>query len=138
VPTSPPTVGASVSLATGDTAQYGTVLTDGSGMTLYVFFEDTEGQSMCYDACADNWPPLVTDGQPIVEDGVDQGLVDTLQRDDGAMQVTYDGQPLYLHAGDSEPGDVGGFGNGNAWYPVAPDGTPIQMADTNGDAASEY
>ena len=130
--------GTTVTVATGDTEQYGTVLTDGGGMTLYVFFEDTEGQSMCYDACADNWPPLLADGDPVAGGDADQALVGTMQRDDGAMHVTYNGQPLYLHSGDGGPGDVQGFGTGNVWYPVAPDGTPIDVAGSGGDAGSEY
>ena len=130
--------GTTVTVATGDTEQYATVLTDGGGMTLYVFFEDTEGQSMCYDACADNWPPLLADGDPVAGGDADQALVGTMQRDDGPVQVTYNGHPLYLHGGDGEPGDVRGFGNGNVWYPVAPDGTPIEVAGSGGDAGSEY
>lgn len=122
-------------VATGDADPYGTVLTDADGMTLYVFFEDTEGQSMCYDACADNWPPLLTAGDPAVDGDADEGLLGTLQRDDGAMQVTYDGQPLYRFTGDNAPGDVLGFGSGNVWYPVAPDGAPIDVAGSRSEAA---
>jgi predicted lipoprotein with Yx(FWY)xxD motif len=115
-------------VTTGEVAQHGTVLTDGTGMTLYVFFEDAGGTSTCYDACADNWPPLVTEGQPAAQGGADQALLGTTERDDGTMQVTYDGQPLYLYSGDSQPGDANGFGQGKVWYPVAPDGAPMDVA----------
>lgn len=115
-------------MTTGEVAQHGTVLTDGTGLTLYVFFEDSEGMSTCYDACADNWPPLITEGAPTAEGGADQVLLSTTERDDGSMQVTYDGQPLYLYSGDSQPGDANGFGQGNVWYPVSPDGAPMDVA----------
>jgi predicted lipoprotein with Yx(FWY)xxD motif len=116
------------SVTTGEVDQHGTVLTDGTGMTLYVFFEDADGRSACYDACADNWPPLLTEGEPIAEGTANQGLVGTTERDDGTMQVTYDGQPLYYYSGDSEPGEANGFGSGNVWYPVTPDGAPMDVA----------
>jgi predicted lipoprotein with Yx(FWY)xxD motif len=113
---------AGTTVTTGTAEPYGTVLTDGTGMTLYVFFEDSGGRSMCYDACAENWPPLLTTAEPVGSGGAEGGLLGTLERDDGTLQVTYDGQPLYRYTADSEPGDVRGFGSGNLWYPVTPDG----------------
>ena len=134
----PATAGAPATVTTGKAAPYGRVLTDGTGMTLYVFFEDVEGQSRCYDACAENWPPLLTEGDPAGERGAKGRLLGTLERDDGAVQVTYDGQPLYLYAGDSEPGDVRGFGSGNVWYPVTPAGAPIDATGGSEPAGGEY
>jgi predicted lipoprotein with Yx(FWY)xxD motif len=136
--TSQATGGGPATVTTGEAAPYGAVLTDGTGMTLYVFFEDGEGQSMCYDACAENWPPLLTDGDPAAEGDANGRLLGTLRRDDGTTQVTYDGQPLYLYAGDSEPGDVRGFGSGNVWYPVTPDGAPIDATGGSEPAGGEY
>jgi predicted lipoprotein with Yx(FWY)xxD motif len=123
-----PPAASGTAVTTGEVAQHGTVLTDGTGMTLYVFFEDAGGTSTCYDACAENWPPLTTEGQPAGEGSVNQALLGTTERDDGSLQVTYDGQPLYLYTGDSQPGDANGFGQGNVWYPVAPDGAPMDVA----------
>jgi predicted lipoprotein with Yx(FWY)xxD motif len=125
--TAPAPTGTAVT--TGEVDQHGTLLTDSAGLTLYVFFEDSEGTSTCYDACADNWPPLLTEGEPVAEGGAIQALLGTTERDDGTTQVTYDGQPLYLYAGDSQPGDANGFGQGNVWYPVTPDGAPMDVAD---------
>ena len=120
--------GTGTPVTTGEVAQHGTLLTDGTGMTLYVFFEDSEGVSTCYDACADNWPPLLTEGTPPAQGGASEALLSTTERDDGSMQVTYDGQPLYLYSGDSQPGDANGFGQGNVWYPVTPEGAPMDVA----------
>jgi predicted lipoprotein with Yx(FWY)xxD motif len=43
---------------TGDSAK-GNVLTNDSGMTLYVFDKDSAGKSACNGPCAGNWPPLM-------------------------------------------------------------------------------
>jgi predicted lipoprotein with Yx(FWY)xxD motif len=126
------------SVTTGDVDQHGTVLTDGTGRTLYVFFEDSAGESACYDACADNWPPLVTESEPVAEGTADQGLLGTTERDDGTTQVTYDDQPLYLYSGDSEPGQANGFGSGNVWYPVTPGGAPMDVADQSEATADGF
>ena len=104
----------------------GTILTDSEGNTLYVFLSDAGGESTCYDECADNWPALLAEGEVEARDGVDASLVGTTERTDGALQVTYDGQPLYYFAGDAAPGDTNGQGVGEVWYVVSPEGAPIQ------------
>ncbi len=107
-------------------AALGTFLTDAEGMTLYVFLNDAPGQSNCYDTCAQNWPPLLTDGAPTAGEGVDAALLGTAERSDGAMQVTYNGWPLYYFAADAAPGDVKGQGVKDVWYVIAPDGGIIR------------
>jgi predicted lipoprotein with Yx(FWY)xxD motif len=104
----------------------GTILTDSDGNTLYVFFADTDGDSTCYDDCAENWPALRARGELEAGDGVDASLLGTTERTDGVLQVTYAGQPLYFFAGDQQPGDTNGQGVGDVWFVVAPDGTPVQ------------
>lgn len=116
-------------------------LVDGEGMSLYVFLPDAEHEegSACYDDCAEAWPPLITDEGTDASDGVDADLLGTIEREDGALQVTYDGWPLYYFVQDEEPGDVAGQGVGENWYLMAPDGTVIG-ADLEGegdDAADE-
>lgn len=123
-----PAAAGAATVATGETTDHGAVLTDADGMTLYAFLEDEQGDSTCYDACADAWPPLLTDGDPAAEGDADASLLGTVERQDGGVQVTYDGQPLYLYTGDSASGDVNGFGSGDVWYPVAPDGAVIDAA----------
>jgi predicted lipoprotein with Yx(FWY)xxD motif len=83
------------------------------GYSLYVF--DTDYGSLgstCYDSCAGVWQPL------LVEDGGASGIpgLGTIVRDDGSVQATYDGKPLYFYAGDSSPGDTNGQGENGAWW----------------------
>jgi predicted lipoprotein with Yx(FWY)xxD motif len=119
------TAAADATVATASSDR-GTILVDADGMTLYIFDPDAQGPSTCFDGCAASWPPLIAD-QPVAGDGVDGGLLGTAEReDDGAMQVTYDGWPLYRWAGDDQPGDTTGQGVQDVWWVIAPDGTPIR------------
>ncbi|MCO6383965.1 hypothetical protein [Oceanicola sp. 502str15] len=104
--------GAPVQEATLDGAAY---LTDANGMTLYTFDKDASGPSVCYDACADSWPPLVVDAGMALPEGYALS-----ERKDGAVQVTWNGEPLYFWAGDSEPGDMTGDGVGGVWHVARP------------------
>ena len=43
-------------------------------------------------------------------------LLGTLTRDDGTVQVTYKGWPLYHLSGDTTPGDTNGQGMEGVWF----------------------
>lgn len=115
--------GATVAVETMD---IGEALVDGQGMTLYVFEPDEQGESTCYDDCADNWPPLTTDGDPEAGEGTDAALLGTTERTDGTTQVTYDGWPLYHFGGDAASGDTNGQGINDVWWMVGPEGEPLR------------
>jgi predicted lipoprotein with Yx(FWY)xxD motif len=105
--------------------QKGTILVDGKGRTLYLFRKDTKDKSHCSDACAADWPPLLTTGRAKVSGVVRKSLLGTTKRSDGKTQVTYGGHPLYLYVGDVKAGDVNGqgvFAFGARWYAVTPSG----------------
>ena len=122
-PVSPAAPGVTVATTESD---LGTILTDAEGRTLYVFLNDTEGESTCYDDCAQSWPALETEGDAQAEEGVDASLLGTSERQDGALQVTYNGMPLYYFANDSGPGQTNGQGVGDVWYVVSPEGEPVR------------
>lgn len=107
-------------VTTIDHGEYGEILADGEGMVLYLFTEDEGSTSVCYDSCAENWPPLTVDGEPTLAAGV-PGELGTTQRDDGSMQVTYNGMSLYYFAGDEGPGDANGQGIGDVWFVLQPE-----------------
>lgn len=107
-----------------DTVEGRQVLVDQEGRSLYVFTEDAENMSNCYDDCAAKWPPLW--GKAEAGDGVEAGDLGTLTRKDGKIQVTYFGKPLYYYAADTTPGQATGEGVGGVWWLVDAQGKPVQ------------
>lgn len=113
---------ATVAVAESD---LGSILVDAEGNTLYMFVPDQEaGEPTCYDDCAAAWPALEADGDPAAGEGIDAALLGTVERTDGAMQVTYNDLPLYLFSGDETAGDTNGQGLNDVWWVVSPSGEP--------------
>lgn len=104
----------------------GPIVVNADGMSVYMFDKDTQnsGTSVCEGECLTNWPAVtVTDDSPEVE-GV-TGTVDTITRTDGSLQVTLNGWPLYLYAGDLAAGDVTGQAVGGIWWVISPAGEKV-------------
>jgi predicted lipoprotein with Yx(FWY)xxD motif len=125
VDTSSPSASAATTGATVEAkpvGSIGTVLVAGSnGMTVYNFTKDTKdsGKSACGTGCIDKWPALTVaaGAQPTAGTGI-SGTLATITRDDGTLQVTYNGLPLYFFANDKAPGDANGvYAN---WVAVKP------------------
>ena len=116
-----PAAGATVNAeAVGDA---GTILVDGAtGMTLYIFTKDTKdsGKSVCTGECLVTWPALtVAAGEtPTGGDGVTGTLGTITREDDGTLQVTYNGLPLYFFENDKAAGDLNGVYEN--WMTVTP------------------
>ena len=91
------------------------VLTNGAGMTLYTFDNDSGGKSMCNGPCAGNWPPLLA-----AADAKASGDWSVVTRDDGGKQWAYKGKPLYTWSKDAKPGDKTGDGFKNVWHVAKP------------------
>jgi predicted lipoprotein with Yx(FWY)xxD motif len=114
----------------------GGFLVDAQGHSLYLFDKDEGGESYCNGACAAVWPPFETSTTPHAGSGVDGAALGTIKRDDGDMQVTYHGHPLYYYAADaSTPGktkgeDINQFGAG--WYLVNAGGNSIEPKPNSG------
>lgn len=84
----------------------------------------------CYDKCADDWPLFLTQGAPApaAKEQANADLLGTIERKNGATQVSYNGWPLYYYGKDDEPGDTQGQqaqSHGGVWYLVSPDGTVV-------------
>jgi len=84
----------------------------GNGMTVYTFTKDTAGSgtSACTGGCLTKWPAVTVAAgtAPTAGDGV-SGMLATITRpDDGTLQVTYNGLPLYFYQSDKAPGDTNG------------------------------
>jgi predicted lipoprotein with Yx(FWY)xxD motif len=112
--------------------KHGRFLADGHGHTLYLFEKDESGESYCTGACAAVWPPFETSSMPHGSAGIDGAALGTLKRQDGDLQVTYRGHPLYFYAADaSTPGRVKGEGIeqfGAEWYVVGANGKPVESS----------
>jgi predicted lipoprotein with Yx(FWY)xxD motif len=111
------------------TTSLGEVLTDGAGMTLYLFTPDKGGTPTCSGTCAGAWPPFLVDGDAAdvaLPDGVDPAWVSTIAHPDGGTQLMIGDWPLYYFAGDSAPGDVNGQGSGDQWFVVGADGKAVK------------
>jgi predicted lipoprotein with Yx(FWY)xxD motif len=109
-------------------SRLGRILVDSKGITLYDFPPDRGKISVCYGACAALWPPLVTHGKPAAGHGVRQSLLGTTKRNDGKLQVTYRGHPLYYFVSDRKPGQTSGQGLnqfGGPWWVLSPAGKEI-------------
>ena len=105
-------------------SEYGPMIFDTRGQAIYLFDTETTERPRCYGACAEAWPPVLTDGQPVAAGTARDGLLGTTRRTDGTRQVTYGGHPLYFYAHE-KPGqvlchDVEEFGG--LWLVVTPTG----------------
>jgi predicted lipoprotein with Yx(FWY)xxD motif len=107
-------------------SDFGPILVDSEGRTLYMFKPDEAGTPTCYEDCEAAWPPLTVTGDITVGEGLDAATFTTVERTDGAMQVKAGTWPLYYFANDAAPGDVNGQGQGDVWFVVSPTGEPIE------------
>ena len=92
---------------------------------LYRFDGDTAGpsRSNCNDACAAKWPPVtVEEGGNVYLAGVNPKEVGAVRRQDGQVQVTVGGWPVYRFSGDAGAGDLNGQGVDGRWFAVGPTG----------------
>jgi predicted lipoprotein with Yx(FWY)xxD motif len=123
----PAAVGAQDGAVSVDTAtdDLGTYLVDAEGLTLYYFTKDvTPGQSVCTGACLEAWPPLLLEeGETLAAGEGVSGTLGAFARDDGSMQATYRGRPLYYWQGDAAAGETNGEGVGGVWFVAQEDGS---------------
>jgi predicted lipoprotein with Yx(FWY)xxD motif len=119
-----------------DNPEFGEILVDAEGRTLYVFDNDRDGTIACVDACANAWPPLVLEsGQSLPTTGELGSDLSAVARPDGAQQVAYKERPLYRYAGDGKPGDVNGDGVGGVWH-VATEGGSGASGSSGGNGTT--
>jgi predicted lipoprotein with Yx(FWY)xxD motif len=97
----------------------GNYLVDGNGMTLYWYTKDTVGVSACSGNCLKNWPAVTTTNF-VITSAVAAADFGTIKRDDGTMQATFRGFPLYYWINDKKRGDTTGQDVGKVWYVIDP------------------
>ena len=122
-PTAAATAAAAATVEAKSVGTMGTVLVAGSnGMTVYVFAKDVKdsGTSNCTSLCLATWPALTVPagGTPVAGAGVTGTLGIITRADNGELQVTYNGLPLYFFKNDEAPGDTNGvYENWNIVHP---------------------
>ena len=119
----------SASTVTARASSYGRILFDGRGFALYAFTRDTAGRSACTSACAKAWPPYIVTGRASAGRAVKASLLGRIRRNDGSLQATYAGKPLYYYIGDRKPlhvlcQNVSEFGG--LWRVVRANGTVVR------------
>jgi predicted lipoprotein with Yx(FWY)xxD motif len=111
-------------------SDYGRILADKRGRALYLFTADAGKASRCSGDCAAAWPPWIVKRRPRAAPGVKGALIGTTRRDDdGRLQATYRGHPLYYYVGDHAPGEVrcqAVFEFGGYWYVVRSSGKAVR------------
>ncbi len=106
----------------------GNYLADLSGRTLYIFGGDSAGVSNCTSTCLATWPAYTDQGATT---GLPSGFSTIKRSDNGQVQYTYNGMPLYYFASD-ENGQV--TGNGVSNFQVA---KPVAAATTAPASSSQ-
>jgi len=119
-PTPPPGNGSNVLISS--TTNFGNILTDSLGKTLYFFSVDADGNSGCTGNCVANWPIFYKDSLRLAS-GLTASDFSTIIRSDGQKQTTYKGWPLYYFAADANAGDVNGDKANGSWWVAKPDYT---------------
>jgi len=112
------------------TSNLGDHLVDAAGYSLYLFWPDARQISTCRGTCAINWPPFTAESSnalPAISEVLSPELLGLIEREDGEVQVSYNGWPLYYYAGDSEPGLIHGHMATEEWYLVTPAGEPLGL-----------
>jgi predicted lipoprotein with Yx(FWY)xxD motif len=114
---------AATTVMTATVGSQGTLVVAGSnGMTIYTFSKDVAdaGTSACTGGCITKWPALTVPAgtTPTAGSGVTGKLATITRADGGALQVTYNGLPLYFFSGDKAAGDSNGIYTG--WSAVKP------------------
>jgi predicted lipoprotein with Yx(FWY)xxD motif len=117
-----------IKVSTAKVPNVGTVLTTASGLTLYLFTEDTPGTSKCTGACAKIWPPMLASKAAHVSGPRGVKGLSVMNVGNGRWQVAFHKIPLYRFEGDKKKGQALGQDVGKVWFAVLKSGIPATMA----------
>jgi predicted lipoprotein with Yx(FWY)xxD motif len=112
------------------------VVVNANGMVLYRYDRDTAEppKSNCTGTCTETWiPVLIAPEGTIYLTDIPRSSVGTVRRDDGTLQVTLGGQPIYRHVRDEKMGERNGQGVDDAWFGVRPDGGKVTPESSGAD-----
>jgi predicted lipoprotein with Yx(FWY)xxD motif len=110
------------------------IVVDAQGRTLYALSPETAHHLLCKSSeCLKFWPPLTVRSSKtklLAGAGV-HGHLAILRRNNGVLQVTLGGLPLYRYSGDQAKGDANGQGIhsfGGAWHVLSATGSTSPVA----------
>lgn len=120
--------GSDYSVNVSENKYLGNYLVNQTGFTLYYYSNDSNinGDSTCYDECAETWKPFHAENMTL-PDSLPPIDFATITRTDGSKQTTFKDWPLYLYSGDSDAGDVFGSGEEGTWHVVSPTDQPQRI-----------
>jgi predicted lipoprotein with Yx(FWY)xxD motif len=139
------TSSSAVTVSTKNVPGVGTVLVNGKGQTLYLLTSEKGGKITCTasNGCTQAWPETTLPSGTTAAKagtGVQSSLLGTVKGATGAMEVTYNGWPLYTFAGDS---GAAGVAHGQAqtsfggtWYVLNTAGNPVTAKATSAHSSS--
>lgn len=122
--TTPTSTSAQYTVNVASSASLGDYLVDSKGMTLYFTQKDSVGMSNVVGTTLQTWPVFNTTNV-VVPSTLSASDFGAIIRNDGAMQTTYKGWPLYYYASDKADGDTMGQGIGGVWFVVNPSNFPL-------------
>lgn len=109
--------------------EFGPVVTDQDGHTLYLLITDRRSAPTCIEECTGLWAPAeYQEGVTAVGD-VDPTLIGSIAREDGLVQLTYNSWPLYRYRGDAQPGDIEGHAQLNVWFAMGAKGEAVGVTE---------
>jgi predicted lipoprotein with Yx(FWY)xxD motif len=118
-------------LTTKTSSSIGSYLADPNGKALYTYGSDTSGVSNCTGGCLAVWPAYQVTGSTT---NLPTNVGTIKRSDNGEMQYTYQGLPLYYFASDSD-GSV--TGNGVSGFKVAvPASAPVSQPTASPSSSS--
>lgn len=85
-------------IITKSNSSLGQYLAEPSGQALYTYAADTSGVSNCTGSCLASWPPYQDKGST---SALPTGISTIKRTDNGDIQYTYNGMPLYTFIGDT-------------------------------------
>jgi predicted lipoprotein with Yx(FWY)xxD motif len=137
-----------------ETSALGSVLTDGTGRTLYYFANDYNGETACLQTCLATWPIFHHDESLAIHQDLATEDFAVITRIDGQKQTTYKGWPLYYFAVDGKQEDAGetqGQAVDGLWFAmkiygimysntqlIGADGNHYKFDLTHGDEITKY
>ncbi len=118
-----------VRVSTARVPHVGTVLTTGSGRTLYYFTANPPGKSLCTGACAQIWPPFMASKHAHIHGPHGVKGLSLISVGSGRWQVAFHNNALYRFKSDTKKGQAGGQGVLGKWFAAMKSGiVPVPSA----------